>query len=764
LPGCLGEASATRSLALGSRRTIPLAEPYRIMKLRLATALLTILVPAALATQEKPLLIPQLTGPIELDGMSDEPAWEAVEPIHLIAHAPTYGGEPTEPTEVRVAHDGEHLYVAARLYDSEPHRAEGLSLRRNYAGGDNWMVVVLDTFDDRETAVAFATTPAGVRTDLEISNDAEGDGGLNFDWNSYWDVEVVRSREGWYAEFRIPFSSLRFQERDGQVRMGISFWRMVARTEELSTYPARPPQWGFNSVFKPSQTRPAELEGVRGTRPLYVVPYALAGGGQSFVLNEDGSAYARVDTPVREVGLDLKYGVSDNLTLDLAFNPDFAQVEADQQEINLTRFSLFFPEKRLFFQERSSAFAFSLGGVDRLFHSRRIGLVQGEPARIWGGGRLVGRIGEWDVAGLNMQTGASEVFPSENFGVVRLRRRVLNENSYAGGILTSRVGPEGAYNVAYGLDANLRLFGQDYLTLNWAQTFDADDGAPEVLDRGFARARWERRGMEGFGYAIDLSRAGAAFDPAVGFMLRHDYTRLGERVYYGWRPADGSRVFRHTVALNGTVYRRNADGSTETAELGPEWALQTRTGHALTLAARTVFEDLRHGFLLGPDVDVPAGSYRFHGAELGYGMPSGQALRTTARASVGSFFDGSRASFGLFPSWRMSRHLELTGGYAFDRVVFPDRDQRLTAHVARARAEVMASARLSAAVFAQYNSAADAVITNVRLRYNPREGQDLYVVYNHGLHTSRHRMEPFLPATDSRTLLVKYSHAVDMGF
>jgi hypothetical protein len=604
------------------------------MKLRLATALLTILVPAALAAQEKPLLIPQLTGPIELDGMSEEPAWEAVEPIHLIAHAPTYGGEPTEPTEVRVAHDGEHLYVAARLYDSEPHRAEGLSLRRNYAGGDNWMVVVLDTFDDRETAVAFATTPAGVRTDLEISNDAEGDGGLNFDWNSYWDVEVARSREGWYAEFRIPFSSLRFQERDGQVRMGISFWRMVARTEELSTYPARPPQWGFNSVFKPSQTRPAELEGVRGTRPLYVVPYALAGGGQSFVLNEDGSAYARVDTPVREVGLDLKYGVSDNLTLDLAFNPDFAQVEADQQEINLTRFSLFFPEKRLFFQERSSAFAFSLGGVDRLFHSRRIGLVQGEPARIWGGGRLVGRIGEWDVAGLNMQTGASEVFPSENFGVVRLRRRVLNENSYAGGILTSRVGPEGAYNVAYGLDANLRLFGQDYLTLNWAQTFDADDGAPDVLNRGFARARWERRGMEGFGYAIDLSRAGAAFDPAVGFMLRHDYTRLGERVYYGWRPADGSRVFRHTVALNGTVYRRNADGSTETAELGPEWALQTRTGHALTLAARTVFEDLRHGFLLGPDVDVPAGSYRFHGAELGYGMPSGQALRTTARASV----------------------------------------------------------------------------------------------------------------------------------
>jgi len=735
------------------------------MKLRLlAPTALLLLSPGILSSQEDLLHIPQLSGPIELDGMSDEPAWQEVEPIHLIAHAPSYGGEPNEPTEVRIAHDGEYLYVAARLYDSEPDRVEGLSLRRNYTGGDNWMVVVLDTFDDRETAVAFGTTPAGVRTDLEVSNDAEGSGGLNFDWNSYWDVAVTQNDEGWFAEFRIPFSSLRFQERDGRVTMGVSFWRMVSRTEELSTYPARAPQWGFNSVFKPSQTRRVSLEGVHGTRPLWVIPYALAGGDQSFGLNDSGTAYHRVDTPAHEAGLDLKYGLTNNLTLDVAVNPDFAQVEADQQEVNLTRFSLFFPEKRLFFQERSSAFDFSLGGVDRLFHSRRIGLVAGEQARIWGGGRVVGRIGDWDVAGLNMQTGASELFPSENFGVVRLRRRVLNENSNLGGIVTSRIGPDDAYNLVYGLDANVHLFDRDHLTLNWAQTFDAADGGPGMLDRSFARGRWERRGTEGFGYAFDASRAGVAFHPGVGFLLRQDYTRFGERLYYGWRPGEESSVFRHTVALNGSVYRRNADGTMETAELGPEWAVQTRTGHMLTLAGASAYEDLETGFVLSPGVDVPEGSYWFHGGRIDYAMPAGRALRTTARAEAGTFFDGFRTSFGLSPSWRMSRHLELTGAYAFDRVVFSERDQRLNAHVVRARAEVMFSTRLSAATFAQFNSAADAVITNVRLRYNPREGQDLYVVYNHGLHTNRHRLEPFLPVTDSRTLLIKYSHALDMGF
>jgi hypothetical protein len=705
--------------------------------------------------------IPRLTGPVELDGRIDEAAWDAVPPVRLLAHTPTHGGEPDEQTEVRIAHDGTYLYVAARMYDSEPEHIQHASLRRNYNQLTDWIVIVFDTFDDRETGVVFATTPTGLRTDAEITDDAQG--ALNWHWDTYWDVAVREDAGGWSAEFRIPFSSLGFQTADGRIVMGVSFWRSVGRTRDIATWPDRPPRWGFNSVFKPSLTARMALEGVEGRRPLHVVPYALAGGDRVYRLDHDAGAFASVDSRTREAGLDLRYRLTSNLTVDLTVNPDFAQVEADEQEVNLTRFSLFFPERRRFFQERSSAFEFPLGGSDRLFHSRRIGLAGEAPVRIWGGGRVVGRIGEWDVAALTMQTAESELVGAENFGVVRLRRRVLNPESYTGAIVTSRTGPEGRYNVVYGLDANLRLAGQDYLTLNWAQTFEASTTAFAPLDDAFARARWERRGTEGFGYAFDLSRAGSAFEPGIGFLLRSDYTRLGERLYYGWRPAEGSRIFRHTVALEGAAYRRNANGSLETAEIGPAWATETRTGHTLTLSGAAAYEDLQEAFALGPEIDVPAGSYRFHTLRASYGTPTARDLRITADLKGGTFFDGHRRSVALAPTWRQSRHLELGGRYTFDRVAFPDRAAGLDAHIVRIRADVMVSTRLSSGAFVQYNSAEDAVTANVRVRFNPREGRDLYLVYNHGLHTDRHRLEPVLPRTDQATLLVKYSHALALG-
>jgi hypothetical protein len=710
------------------------------------------------------LVIPYLDGPILLDGMSDEAAWQEVEPILLAAHAPTFGGEPSERCEVLMGHDGRYLYVAARMFDSEPDRIQGLSLRRNDGSlANDLFAIVLDTFNDRETAVSFGTTPTGNRTDLAISNDAQAPTDLNFNWNTFWDVAAVRNDHGWFVEYRIPFSSLRFQDRNGQVTMGISFWRWIPRKDEYATFPARPPRWGFNSVLKPSLTQEVVLEGISSTRPLWVTPYVLGGGAQTFEFPESGVTYGNVTTPNNELGIDLKYGLTDNLTLDLAVNPDFAQVEADEQQTNLTRFSLFFPEKRLFFQERASAFEFSLGGADRLFHSRRIGLVAGEPVRILGGARVVGRMGDWDVGALNMQTGVSDGLPSENFGVLRLRRRVVNEHSHLGGMLTSRAEPRGAVNISYGMDGSLRLFDQDYLTLNWAQTFDSNSGVPDLLDRTFVRSRWERRGTEGFGYALELSHVGANFNPTLGFILRNGYTRFGERVYYGWRPGGDSRVFRHTIATNGSIYRRNADGSTETAEIAPQWQTEMRSGHTLTVTAINTYEDLEQSFSFSTDVELPAGRYWMHSGRLVYDMPWGAPLRTSARAEAGTFFDGSRISLGIFPTWRVSRHLELGGAYTLDRIRFEARDQQITAHVVRGRAQMMLTTSLSAATFVQYSSTANSIFTNGRFRYNPREGRDFYIVYNHGLHTDRGRIVPHLPLTDSQTLLVKYSHTFALG-
>ena len=258
--------------------------------------------------------------------------------------------------------------------------------------------------------------------------------------------------------------------------MGLTLWRFLAREQEFDLFPVFPADWGGYSHFKVSQARTVVFEDLQPETPLRITPYALGGAGQESVLNDAETAYDRQADPTYDAGLDIKYGLTSNFTLDLTLNTDFAQFEADNQQVNLTRFPLIFPEKRRFFLERASTFSFGFGRPNRLFYSRRIGLFQGRQVRILGGARVVGRTGPWDVGVLNMQTArepeigpGGQALPSENFGVARLQREVINEDSQVGGILTSRLGRDGSYNVAYGLDGLFRLKGEQHLGAKWAQ-------------------------------------------------------------------------------------------------------------------------------------------------------------------------------------------------------------------------------------------------------------------------------------------------------
>jgi hypothetical protein len=746
--------------AAPARRGIPRIPSLSLRPLH-GLSLLGVLWFAPTASAQERLTIPLLDGPVQLDGLSDEPAWQALAPIGMVMFQPTHGDEPTERTEFRVAHDGQYLYVAARMYDSDPGGIRATSLRRDDGSLTNdWFAFNLDTFEDGQDAVSFAVTPAGVRTDLTYNDPRAA---INFNWNTFWDAAVRRTPEGWFAELRIPFSSLRFQDADGEVRMGMSAWRGIARKSEVSVFPAIPDQWGFVGVLKATQMQPVRLVGVRSRRPLYATPYLLGGAGHTTRLNGESTAYARAPERVRDAGLDLKYGITSNLTLDLTANTDFAQVEADDQQVNLTRFSLFFPEKRQFFQDRASVFEFATGGNDRLFYSRRIGLAGGRPVPLHGGARLVGRVGEWDVGLLTMRSGAVEGLAAENFGVLRVRRPVLNSSSAVGGILTTRSGATD--NLVYGLDGLLRIRGEDYLTLNWAQSFTEDRGsAGGAVDRALLRARWERRGIDQLRYALAVSRVGSAFDPALGYQQRGDFLRLGDRISYGWRGGRESRLRRHALQLEGNAYLRNSDGSTESAALVPGWRLETKSGHEFAVSAAMQHEDLRSGFSLAEGVTVPVGVHRFRGAALQYVASDARLRRAGATLEAGQFYDGTRVAMGVTPTWNVSRHLELGGAYQVDRVEFRDRGQLLTAHVARLRTRVMLDTRLSGAAFVQYNSASNAISTNLRLRYNPREGNDLYLVYNEGLNTDRFGFDPVRPFSETRTLLIKYSHTVDLGF
>lgn len=704
----------------------------------------------------------RLTGPIALDGLSNEAAWQAVAPLPLTMYQPDHAGEMTERTEIRIGYDDDYIYVAGRMYDEEPEGIRANSLYRDSYSGDDTFALVLDTFNDNETALWFFITPNGVRLDWLVFNDAEIINGppFNESWNTYWDVETEITEEGWFAEMRIPFSSLGFQDVQGRVEMGLIAYRYIARKSERHIFPNIPPTWDLG-YCKPSQAQDVGLDGVYSKKPVYITPYAIGGMGQNAALNATGTDYLHHGDTNQDVGLDLKYNVTNNLTLDVTVNTDFAQVEADDQQVNLGRFSLFFPEKRQFFQERSGVFDFRTGFLDRLFYSRIIGLNQGQAIPIIGGTRLVGRIGAWDVGLLDMQTARSDALPSENFGVVRLRRQVFNPFSYTGGMVTSRLGDDGTYNVAYGLDGVFRVVGNEYLSVKWAQSFEDDllrDEPLDFVEAGMLNIQWQRRALVGLNYGATFTRSGRDYTPGLGFITRRDFTQLSSNVNMGFLGSQDSWFRTYSFGTSGGVFYRNRDQSVQSAFVSLPFSAQSKASARLNITPTLSYEDLRFDLPLPNNASVPVGDYTFASINVNYLGGSQNLLRTDATAQVGSYYDGWRSSFIVSPTWNLSKHIELGGTYQLDLLRFAKRDTELDLHITRLRMRAALNTKLSATVFFQYSNAADLITSNLRLRYNFREGNDLWLVYNEGLNLDRDRNFPTLPISATRTLLLKYTY------
>jgi Domain of unknown function (DUF5916) len=731
---------------------------------------------------KEPLIIEKLSSPINFDGIPDEEAWTSVSRINLIMHSPVFGKDPTENTDVRIAYDDKYLYAGARLYFRDPALIRSSSYKRDFMGmGSDWFGLFLDTYNDKENSMMFFTTPDGLRFDAGVQKDAvvtlPDQQPINLSWNTFWDVLTRKDSTGWSAEIRIPLSSLRFQEINGEVRMGLTIERWIPAINETDIFPAIPPNWGPNSVLKPSQAQEIVFRGIKPGKPLYIAPYALAGFESRYDLNEGGTDYLRSDGPGFEAGLDLKYGISKTLVMDITVNTDFAQVEADDQQINLTRYSLYFPEKRMFFLERASVFDFSLGGNSNLFYSRRIGLSddeeEPEPVRIYGGARVTGRIGNWDFGFLDMQTapvrakfssGSSEyLFPSENFGALRFRRQVINENSYIGTMATSRQGADGSYNLAYGLDGIIRLFGDDYLDIRWSQTFENDLRNNSLQDPTFLMAVWERRATKGLSYGLGYTRSGQHFNPGIGFEMMDDYTVLRSNLGYGFISGESSRLYSHSFETRAMYRTYIEDGSLMSFTNFSGWKFQTKNQWQGNITLVYTADNLKESLEISPDeLYIDPGRYNYLSMRGNISTPMSKPLYLMFMTELGQFFDGNRISFRLQPTWNMSKHFELGGTYNFDHVNISKRDVSMTNHIAGIKALYMLNTRFSVNAFIQYNTLFHGIITNLRLRYNPKEGNDLYLVFNEDRNTDLYRELPILPVYGSRAVMVKYTYTFNL--
>jgi hypothetical protein len=341
---------------------------------------------------------------------------------------------------------------------------------------------------------------------------------------------------------------------------------------------------------------------------------------------------------------------------------------------------------------------------------------------------------------------------------------VLNPNSYVGTLVTTRF-DSGSRNVLAAFDAILRLRARDYLTMQAGHVTDDDTttGAAS-LERVMLRAFYERRGSDGLGFGFGASRLGARFIPALGYLQRTNFTRAGGRLFYGWRQGADSKVQRSTLSMDGFALRRNTDGEVETINVGPQWSMEMKSGRMFTVGAPIAYENLLAPFAVATGATIPAGTYRYQRLTASVAAPSSDLRRVDVSAGIGPFYDGADRTISVAPTWIASRHLELSGLYQVDRIDLPIRNQHVTAQVARVRARTSFTSSTSFAAFVQYNSLSDQVITNARLRFNPREGTDLYVVYNDARNTQPGAYTPVRNALDGRTLLIKFARTVNAEF
>jgi hypothetical protein len=732
--------------------------------------LMTLFLPALCQEQ---ISIPRIEGEIKFDGFIDDACWQKLQPLNMVMHTPTFGNQPTEKSEVMLCYDNTYLYVGARLYDSNPAGMLISSKKRDESEvSSEELMLIFDSFNDKENALGFSTTPAGLRSDFTISKDAmgadgpPGEGPFNLSWNTFWDVKTTKNEKGWFVEMRIPFSSMRFKEVNGKIVMGFICIRKIAHKNEVDVFPSIPPNWGSSSAYRPSKAQEITFEGLKSKKPFYIAPYLIGGYQLDNVLNNAGTSYELDKSPTFNGGLDVKYGLTNNLTMDLSINTDFAQVEADDEQINLTRFSLFFPEKRTFFQERSSVFSFDFEPGGSLFYSRRIGLNEGEQVPIYGGVRVTGMIGKWDIGFLDMQThavnqgeGGINSLSSENFGILRLRRQLINENSYVGGIMTSRVGTDGSYNTAYGVDGIFKLFDNDYFNIKLAQVLD-NKSLNKVMSLNPTEIflSWNRFNQKGLNYNFTYARSGKDFNPGVGFFARNNYTHYYGGFGYGWIPGEASIIQNHQIEVNASSYFDNRNNSAQSLQTGVMYDITLKSGFSGMFSVNHVYENVADTFSFSKDAYVPAGKYGFNEIETHLNSPRTNKFVVGLDAFAGTFYDGTRFTVGSEPSWNIGSSLQLGLKYEHNFLKFISRGQKFSGAVAGIKALIMINTKLSLSTFIQYNSAENSAMTNFRFRYNPREGNDFYIVFNEGRSTYRNIENPRLPLFNIRSVLLKYTY------
>lgn len=692
-----------------------------------------------------------LDAPITLDGELNESIYQTAAPVTgFIQQNPNEGELATEQSEVWVLFDSEMIYVSARCWTSRPDRIVANEMKRDSSGlfGNDTFGVVFDTFYDRRNGVSFDTNALGALMDGAITDERT----FNLDWNTLWDVSTSRFEDGWTVEFAIPFKSLRY--RPGPVQIwGINFERRVSWKNEVSFLTPIPAAAG--SFMLSSAATLVGLDVPPSDIRLEVKPYAI-----SDVTTDFTSTPALTNQLDGDVGLDVKYGLTEGLTADFTYNTDFAQVEVDEQQVNLTRFSLFYPEKREFFLEGQGIFQFGGEGTNFgssgstfqtsapiLFFSRRIGLDDGSEVPILGGGRLTGTTGPYSIGLLNVQTGEASGgrAASTNFSTVRVKRNVLRRSAI-GGIFTNRsvATNGGGSNQAYGVDGVFSFY--DHLNVN---TYIARTETPELRgDDVSYQAQLDYNG-DRWGVKIDRLGVGANFNPEIGFVRRTDFRRNFASIRFSPRPESiaAVRKFSWESSLD---YITDGTGLPETRIQMGVFGIEFENSDAFFAGVTNTYEFLKQPFVISRDISIPVGGYSFVSSGMAYSLGGQRMISGMLMFERGDFFGGDKTTVGyMMGRVSVTSQLSIEPSLSFNRVTLPQGG--FTTELVSARATYTITPRMFVAALSQFNSVSNALSTNIRLRWEYQPGSEVFIVYT----DQRDTLAPQFPVLENRAIVIK---------
>ena len=689
----------------------------------------------------------RVTEPFALDGRLDERLYHDNDSIaDFVQQEPLEGRPATEKTEVWVGYDEDAIYVGARLWESDSSKRVTSDMRRDASNlyNNDHFAILLDTFYDRRNGYAFFANAQGGMSDLQVTNESPIS-----DWNAVWETRAANFDQGWTIEFRIPFRSIRFQENSRI--WGINFRRLVRWRSEASFLTHMSAAYARNGLYRTASA--ATLVGIetpRGLRNIDVKGYALG----STITNRTATP-AISNRGDGEFGADVKWGVTQNSLADFTYNTDFAQVEDDEQQVNLTRFSLLFPEKREFFVEGSQFFTFGTQGgnfgnaeLPTLFFSRSIGLQNGGAVPIVGGARLMGKSGPYRIGLMEMRTADVPAIhaAATDFSVIRVQRDILRRSRI--GVMGTRRAPSStgaARNYAYGADSMLQLTDNTQITHSIARTETPGRPGSDIS----YRSRWNWNPDR---WSIDVEQlyAGEDFNPEVGFHRRTEgFRRSHGKFEFSPRPRNLRGVRKLAYSVDVDYFEDAHGGRVQSRDEQALFRMDFESGDVAQVDTVRTYEAIVVPFLVAKDVRIPAGSYDYTVSRASYTFGSQRKVSGTASTRHGSFYGGRLHEMSWRSRMEFSPQIYAEPTITWNRIDGPWGEGRN--NLVSNRLTYTVSPRMFFSALVQYQSRTDSISTNARFRWEYQPGSELFVVYSDG----RTTLTRGIPDIQNRSFVVK---------